>query len=103
LDFTLPVILISGITLAIAFYVAWSIGTNDLANSMGTSVGSKALTFRQAIIIAGIFEFLGAVLVGVHVTKKLRYGIVDPNAAVFIADPILFVYGMLAGLLAAAF
>jgi len=102
LDFTLPVILIGGSTLAIAFYVAWSIGANDLANSMGTSVGSKALTFRQAIIIAGIFEFLGAALVGVHVTKTLRYGIVDPKATVFIADPILYVYGMLAALLAAA-
>ena len=102
MDFTLPVLAIGGTTIAIAFYVAWSIGANDLANSMGTSVGSKALTIRKAIIIAAIFEFLGAALVGVHVTKTLRYGIVDPRASVFIADPSLYVYGMLAALLAAA-
>jgi len=96
------VIIIGGSTIAIAFYVAWSIGANDLANSMGTSVGSKALTIRKAIIVAGIFEFLGAALIGIHVTKTLRYGIVDPNASVFSGNPFIYVYGMLAALLAAA-
>lgn len=102
MDLTTPVIIIGGSTIAIAFYVAWSIGANDLANSMGTSVGSKALTIRKAIIVAGIFEFLGAALIGIHVTKTLRYGIVDPNASVFSGNPFIYVYGMLAALLAAA-
>jgi len=102
LDLTTPVLIIGGSTIAIAFYVAWSIGANDLANSMGTSVGSKALTIRKAIIVAGIFEFLGAALIGIHVTKTLRYGIVDPNASVFSGNPFIYVYGMLAALLAAA-
>lgn len=102
MELTTPVLIIGGSTIAIAFYVAWSIGANDLANSMGTSVGSKALTIRKAVIIAGIFEFLGAALVGVHVTKTLRYGIVDPYSPVFTANPYLYVYGMLAALLAAA-
>lgn len=102
MDLTTPVLIIGGSTIAIAFYVAWSIGANDLANSMGTSVGSKALTIRKAIIVAGIFEFLGAALIGIHVTKTLRYGIVDPNASVFSGNPFIYVYGMLAALLAAA-
>jgi len=92
--------LIGGSTVAIAFYVAWSIGANDVANSMGTSVGSKAISIRQAILIAGIFEFAGAVLIGVHVTKTIQNGIVDPM--LFSADPSIYVYGMLAALLAAA-
>lgn len=102
MDLTTPVLIIGGSTIAIAFYVAWSIGANDLANSMGTSVGSKALTIKKAIIIAGVFEFLGAALVGIHVTKTLRYGIVDPNLPVFMSNPYIYVYGMLAALLAAA-
>ena len=102
MDLTTPVLIIGGSTVAIAFYVAWSIGANDLANSMGTSVGSKALSIRKAILVAGVFEFLGAALVGIHVTKTLRYGIVDPYSPVFTADPYLYVYGMLAALLAAA-
>lgn len=102
MDLTLPVIAIGGSTLAIAFYLAWSIGANDLANSMGTSVGSKALSIRKAIIVAGIFELLGATLVGVHVTRTLRYGIVNPNEQVFLSNPYIYIYGMLAALLAAA-
>lgn len=93
-------LLIGGITVAIAFYVAWSIGANDVANSMGTSVGSKAISIKQAILIAGIFEFAGAVLIGVHVTKTIQNGIVD--ASLFSADPFIYVYGMLATLFAAA-
>jgi PiT family inorganic phosphate transporter len=93
-------ILIGGSTIAIAFYVAWSIGANDVANSMGTSVGSRAITIKQAILIAGIFEFAGAVLIGIHVTKTIQHGILDPE--IFSADPNIYIYGMLAALLAAA-
>ncbi|MCK5560626.1 MAG: anion permease, partial [Thermoplasmata archaeon] len=91
---------ILAISLVIAFYMAWNIGANDVANSMGTSVGSGALTLKKAIIIAGIFEFLGAVLLGAHVTDTVQKGIVDPLA--FSDDMYLFIYGMMAALLAAA-
>jgi len=70
-------LLIGSSAVAIAFYVAWSIGANDVANSMGTSVGSRAISIRQAILIAGIFEFTGAVLIGIHVTKTIQNGVVD--------------------------
>ncbi len=80
-------------------FMAWGIGANDVANAMGTSVGSKALTIRQAIIIAIIFEFAGAVLAGGEVTSTIRKGIID-SAAVECA-PDLLVYGMMAALLAA--
>ena len=82
------------------FYMTWGIGANDVANAMGTSVGSGAITVKQAIIIAAIFEFAGAFIAGGQVTKTIRKGIIDPSA---IADnPELLVYGMLAALLAAA-
>ena len=79
--------------------MAWGIGANDVANAMGTSVGSKALTIRQAVLIAAIFEFAGAVLAGGQVTQTIRKGILD--ASVLAATPELLVYGMLASLLAA--
>ncbi len=88
------------ITGAVGLYMAWNIGANDVANAMGTSVGSGALTLRKAIVVAGILEFLGAVLVGAYVTDTVRKGIVDPM--VFQAHPKLFVYGMMSALLAAA-
>ncbi len=90
------------IMLGIGFglFMAWGIGANDVANAMGTSVGSGAITFRQAIIIAVIFEFAGAVLAGGEVTATVRKGILD--AGTFIDSPHLLVYGMLAALLAAA-
>ena len=74
-------------------------GANDVANAMGTSVGSKALTIKQAIIIAMIFEFAGAYLAGGEVTGTIRKGIVDPE--VFSNHPELLVYGMMSALLAA--
>ena len=90
------------ITLACIFglFMAWGIGANDVANAMGTSVGARALTLKQAILVAAIFEFLGAYLAGGEVTSTIREGIVDPK---LLADsPELLVYGMLASLLAAA-
>ena len=90
------VVMIAGIIAAL--YMAWNIGANDVANSMGTSVGSGALTLRKALIVAGIFEFLGAVLVGKHVTSTISKGIVSPSA---LAPNVLMV-GMLAALIGAA-
>lgn len=80
-------------------FMAWGIGANDVANAMATSVGSKALTIKQAIVIAAIFEFAGALLAGGQVTKTIRKGIID--AGVLESSPELLVYGMLAALLAA--
>ena len=89
------------IVLAIIFgtYMCWGIGANDVANAMGTSVGSGAITVMQAIIIAAVFEFSGAFLAGGHVTATIRKGIIDPGPIV--DNPELLVYGMLAALLAA--
>ena len=82
------------------FFMAWGIGANDVANAMGTSVGSRALTIKQAILIAMVFEFLGAYLAGGEVTSTIRKGIIDPG--VMAENPELMVYGMLSALLAAA-
>ena len=89
------------VTLAAVFgvFMAWGIGANDVANAMATSVGSKALTIKQAILVAAIFEFLGAVLAGGEVTSTIRKGIVD--ASLLSDTPELLIYGMLASLLAA--
>ena len=81
-------------------YMAWAIGANDVANSMGTSVGSGAITVGGAIVIAGTFEFLGAFLAGGEVTSTIRKGIIDAEA--LDDDPDLLVVGMLSALLAAA-
>ena len=90
------------LALACAFglFMAWGIGANDVANAMGTSVGAGALTLKQAIVVAAIFEFLGAYLAGGEVTSTIRKGIVDPS--LLAETPELLVYGMLASLLAAA-
>jgi len=80
-------------------FMAWGIGANDVANAMATSVGSKALTIKQAVMIAAVFEFAGAILAGGQVTKTIRKGIVD--ADLLSANPELLLYGMLASLLAA--
>ncbi len=81
------------------FFMAWGVGANDVANAMGTSVGAKAITIKQAIIIAMIFEFAGAYLAGGEVTSTIRKGIVDPE--LLGENPELLVYGMMASLLAA--
>ncbi len=81
------------------FFMAWGVGANDVANAMGTSVGSKALTLKQAIIIAIIFEFAGAYLAGGAVTATIRKGIIDPD--ILSGTPELLVFGMMASLLAA--
>ena len=80
--------------------MAWAIGANDVANSMGTSVGSGAITVGGAILIAGVFEFLGAFLAGGEVTSTIRKGIIDAEALEH--DPDLLVIGMLSALLAVA-
>ena len=88
-----------GMAVVFGLFMTWGIGANDVANAMGTSVGSKAITVKQAIFIAAIFEFAGAFLAGGHVTATIRKGIIDPEA--ILADPQYLVYGMLAALLAA--
>jgi len=87
--------------LAIIFglYMTWGIGANDVANAMGTSVGSRAITVKQAILIAAVFEFAGAFIAGGNVTSTIRKGIVDPSGIA--GQPEILVYGMLAALLAA--
>jgi PiT family inorganic phosphate transporter len=80
------------------FYMTWGIGANDVANAMGTSVGSGAITVTTAIVIAGVFEFCGAVLAGGHVTSTIRKGIIDPAG---VPSAEVLAVGMLAALLAA--
>lgn len=88
------------IAAVVGFFMAWGIGANDVANAMGTSVGSKALTIKQAIIIAMVFEFAGAYLAGGEVTSTIRKGIID--ASYFVDTPELLVFGMISALFAAA-
>ena len=82
------------------FYMAWSIGANDVANAMGTSVGSGALTVKQAVILAAVLEFAGAFLVGTNVSETIRKGIINPS--LFQGNEMALVYGMIGALLAAA-
>jgi PiT family inorganic phosphate transporter len=81
------------------FYMAWNIGANDVANSMASAVGAKAITIRQAIFIAGILNIVGAVFIGSHVTQTIRKGIVSTD---ILSDPHLALIGALSALLAAA-
>ena len=95
---TLVLILASGF----GFYMAWNIGANDVANAMGTSVGSGALTMRKAIVVAAIFQFAGAFLVGSHVTETVRKGMIDLNVFTSLEDGVsILMFAMLASLLAA--
>ena len=86
--------------LAVGFYMAWNIGANDVANAFGTSVGSGALTFRRALLLAAIFEFSGAFFVGSHVANTICGEIIQP--VLFLASPMDFAVGMLAALVAAS-
>lgn len=79
-------------------YMAWNIGANDVANAMGTSVGSGALTLKQAVLIAAVLEFSGAFFFGSHVSETIQKGIVDSS---IFKDPLILVYGMLSALIAA--
>ena len=90
------------IVLACAFglFMAWGVGANDVANAMGTSIGSGAVTIKQAILIAAVFEFSGAFLAGGQVTATIRKGIIDAQLAT--GNPEILVWGMIASLLAAA-
>ena len=81
------------------FFMAWGIGANDVSNAMGPSVGSGALSMKQAVCIAAIFEFLGTMLAGGSVTATIRSSIINPH--LYIQTPLVFVHGMLAALLAA--
>jgi len=94
-----PTTLLLLLALVFGLYMAWGIGANDVANAMATSVGAKAITVKQAILIAAVFEFLGAFLAGGEVTATIRKGIIDAD---LITDPDMLLYGMLASLLAAA-
>ena len=84
---------------ALGLFMAWGIGANDVANAMGTSIGSKVLTIKQAVIIAAVFEFSGAFLAGGQVTSTIRKGIIDSGAVS--SNPDLLIFGMLASLMAA--
>ncbi len=84
--------------LLLGFYMAWNIGANDVANAMGTSVGSKVLTLKKAVILAAILEFSGAFFIGSNVSETIQKGIVEPS--IFQSDPMIFVLGMMGSLLA---
>jgi PiT family inorganic phosphate transporter len=95
-EFSIAILIIA---LAAGFYMAWSIGANDVANSMASAVGAKAITQRQAVLIAGILTIIGAVFLGAHVSGTISKGIVDPNT---IGDARLVMLGALAAILAAS-
>jgi len=91
-----PLVWLAG---GLALYMAWAIGANDVANAMGTSVGSGSLTVMQAVVVAGILEFCGAFFIGGHVTETVRKGILTPEAVS--VNPKLLLYGMLGALASA--
>ena len=84
---------------AFGFYMSWNIGANDVANSMASAVGAKAITIRQAIFIAGILNIVGAIFIGSHVTNTIRKGIVSTE---ILNDPHVALIGALSALLAAS-
>lgn len=89
---------LSYVTLLSGFYMAWNIGANDVANAMGTSVGSGALSLLQAVLIAAVLEFSGALLMGTHVTSTMQKGILV--ASVFQGKDSLLFAGLLSSLAA---
>ncbi len=91
------IILIAGFVFG--FYMAWNIGANDVANSMASAVGAKAITIRQAVVIAGILNIVGATFIGSHVTNTIRKGIISTEV---LSDPHLALVGAVSALLAAA-
>jgi len=100
----LTVILI-GLALIVCAYMAWNIGANDVANAMGTSVGSRALTLKQAVIIAAVFEFAGAFFAGDAVTDTVRKGILSVDFADPMIDEVFstdIALGFIAAMMAAA-
>lgn len=90
------ILLVSGLLMGL--YVAWNIGANDVANSMASAVGAKAITYKQAIVIASVLTMVGATFIGSHVTDTIRKGIVDPA---FIKDPQIAIIGFISALFAA--
>ncbi len=95
---TIIILILAG---GFGFYMAWNIGANDVANAMGTSVGSRALTLKQALIVAAVFEFAGAFFVGSHVTETIREGMIDLKVFHSEEGVKILMYGMVASLLAA--
>ena len=93
-------LILFAVIILLGLYMAWSIGANDVANSMGDAVGSNAISVRNALILAGICEFAGAALLGGHVTDTVRKGIVNPESLA--ATPEVLALGMTCALLAAA-
>src|SRR3990167_11481187 len=85
------------LTLIFGLYMAWNIGANDVANAISTSVGSKAIPLKYALILAGLLEFFGAYFLGGRVSQTLQSGIVKPE--IFADNYLIFVLGMLAALL----
>lgn len=89
--------LILAAAIVLAFYVATNLGANDVANSFATSVGSKAIALAQALAIAGIMEFIGAVWLGSRVSQTLAADVVVPDPSL---APKIFIAGMLSVMLA---
>jgi inorganic phosphate transporter, PiT family len=87
------------LSMGAGFLMAFNLGANDVANSMATAVGSRAISIRQAVFIGGILNFIGAVFLGSHVTATISRGIIDPE---LIADPMVLLIGMFSSLLAAS-
>jgi PiT family inorganic phosphate transporter len=94
-----------GLALIVCAYMAWNIGANDVANAMGTSVGSRALTLKQAVVIAAVFEFAGAFFAGDAVTDTVRKGILSVDFADPMVDEVFstdIALGFIAAMMAAA-
>src|SRR5262249_14595635 len=98
-EYMSPDFLLTFFILAAGFYMAWNIGANDVANAMGTSVGSGALTLGKAVLVAAVLEFSGAYFFGSHVSQTIQSGIIDVTT--FASNPMILVYGMLSVLISA--